>query len=71
MKPTKLNVSLAVPTALAMLMALAGCGSDQHDYNSDRDRSPDRGRVDSDRHDEHRDTDRHDEGRGGTYEENR
>lgn len=71
MEPTKLNVSLVVPTALAMLMALGGCGSDQRDYSSDRDRLPDRGRAESDRHDEHHDSDRHDEGRGGTYEENR
>ena len=71
MKPTKLNVSLVVSITFALLMALGGCGSDQHDYNSDRDRSPERGRVDSDRHDEHHDSDRHDDGRGGTYEENR
>jgi hypothetical protein len=63
MKPTKLIVSLMASTALAILMALAGCGEDRSDYGRDRDRSPDRGRRDSDRHDEHRDSDRHDEGR--------
>jgi hypothetical protein len=48
-----------------MLMALAGCGSDRHDYGRDRDRLPDRERRDSDRQDEHRDSNWHDEGRGG------
>ena len=63
-KPTRLNVTLVAPAVLAMLMVLAGCGSDRHDYDRDRDRPPDRERRDSDRQDQHRDSDRHDEGRG-------
>ena len=65
MKPTKLNVWLAAPMALAMLMALAGCSNDRHDDGRDRDRSPDRERRDSQRNDGQRNSDRHDEGRGG------
>ena len=64
MRPTRLTVSLAAPTALAMLMPLAGCGHDRHDYDRDRDRHPDREWHDNDRHYEHRDNDRHDEDRG-------
>jgi len=70
MKRTKLNVALAAPMALAMLMALAACSNDRHD----NDRPPDRERRDSDRYDqsresdrptdrERRDSDRHDQAR--------
>ncbi len=65
MNVTKLFVSLAVPAAMAMLMALAGCGSDHHDYGRDRGRSPEVERRDNDRHDEHHDNDRRDDERGG------
>ena len=54
MRPTGLIVSLVAPMALAMLMTLAGCGSDRHDYDRD-----------SDRQDQHRDSGQHDDDRGG------
>src|ERR1041384_2314774 len=74
MTRTKFNVMLVASMALTMLAGLAGCSEDRHDYDRDRDRSPDRERYERDRHDEHhdgerhdqhRDSDRHDEGREG------
>lgn len=35
MKATKLNLCLAAPIALAMLLALAGCEFDHHDHDRD------------------------------------
>jgi len=65
MTPRKLIALLLPPTTLAILLALAGCGSDHHDYEGDRHRSSDPERRDGDHADQHRDGDRRDDDRGG------
>ena len=65
MKRTALNASLMVTTGLSMMMAMAGCEHDRHHDRRDRNRMPDRERLDNDRHDDYLGNDRQDEGRGG------